>query len=216
MRSTPIAPNRTQRRTLAEVNANPPTYTDPSSGLSVRPVAASSLTSAVPSPAIAGGASVAAANTDTLAASQDGAVASADPYSGVDGLKNPGSYVSSVLGVRVSTPLFGTGFNACIDRYFGSFPKVGVVVPSPAAWLLPEFQDLSSQLTTTLDLPAVMPHGLTAEPTGDGFLIWLPSIQPSSLPNFAMRYGIQIGQVFGYEFGYGMIKDICFINFVLV
>ena len=64
------------------------------------------------------------------------------------------------------------------DRYFGSFPKVGVVVPSPAAWLLPEFQDLSSRLTTTLDLPAYLPHGVTAEPTGDGFLIWLPSSAP--------------------------------------
>jgi len=64
------------------------------------------------------------------------------------------------------------------DRYFGSFPKVGVVVPSPAAWLLPEFQDVSHQLTTTLDLPAVIPHGITTEPTGDGFLIWLPSSAP--------------------------------------
>ena len=49
------------------------------------------------------------------------------------------------------------------------------MVPSPAAWLLPEFQDLSNQLTTTLDLPAYIPHGVTAQPTGDGFLIWLPS-----------------------------------------
>lgn len=61
------------------------------------------------------------------------------------------------------------------DSYFGSFPKVGVVVPSPAAWLLPEFQDLGSQLTTTLDLPEVIGGGVSAEPTGDGFLIWLPS-----------------------------------------
>ena len=44
---------------------------DPSSGVSVKPVAASSLASAaVPSPTIAGGASVAAANADTLASSQ--------------------------------------------------------------------------------------------------------------------------------------------------
>ena len=49
------------------------------------------------------------------------------------------------------------------------------MVPSPAAWLLPEFQDLSSQLTVTLDLPELVPHGLTTEPTGDGFLIWLPA-----------------------------------------
>ena len=65
------------------------------------------------------------------------------------------------------------------DRYFGSFPKVGVVVPSPAAWLLPEFQDLSSRLTSILDLPAFAGEGLTAEPTGDGFLLWLP---PSARP----------------------------------
>lgn len=44
---------------------------DPSSGVSVKPVAASSLASAaVPSPTLAGGASVAAANADTLASSQ--------------------------------------------------------------------------------------------------------------------------------------------------
>ena len=61
------------------------------------------------------------------------------------------------------------------DRYFGSFPKVGVVVPSPAAWLLPEFQDLSARLTSTLDLPALAGNGITAEPTGDGFLLWLPT-----------------------------------------
>ena len=36
----------------------------------MRPVATSTLASAVPSPAIPGGASVAAANADTLAASQ--------------------------------------------------------------------------------------------------------------------------------------------------
>ena len=52
------------------------------------------------------------------------------------------------------------------------------MVPSPAAWLLPEFRDLSSQLTVTLDLPALVPHGLATEPTGDGFLIWLPARAP--------------------------------------
>ena len=45
-------------------------HADPASGVSVRPVAASSLASAVPTPAIPGGASVAAANGDALAASQ--------------------------------------------------------------------------------------------------------------------------------------------------
>ena len=52
-------------------------------------------------------------------------------------------------------------------------------MPSPAAWLLPEFQDLSSRLTSTLDLPALAGNGVTAEPTGDGFLLWLPT---SELP----------------------------------
>lgn len=43
---------------------------DPSSGVSVRPVASSTLNSAVPAPTIPGATSVAAANADTLAASQ--------------------------------------------------------------------------------------------------------------------------------------------------
>ena len=30
------------------------------------------------------------------------------------------------------------------------------------------------------------------------------------------RYGIQIGQAFGFDFGYGIIKDICFISFAIV
>ena len=41
-------------------------------------------------------------------------VVSADPYTGTDNVVATGSYISSVLGVRLSTPLFGTGFNACI------------------------------------------------------------------------------------------------------
>ena len=44
----------------------------------------------------------------------------------------------------------------------------------------------------------------------------LVTVQPTGIPNFAIRYGIQVGQAFGYTFGYGIIKDICFINFVLV
>ena len=46
------------------------------------------------------------------ASRQDTAIASA--YSGQDGLRPAGSYISSVVGVRVATPFFGTGFNACI------------------------------------------------------------------------------------------------------
>jgi hypothetical protein len=69
------------------------------------------------------------------------------------------------------------------DRYFGSFPKVGIVVPSPAAWLLPELQDEAHALTTTLDLPAVVGHGASVEPTSDGLLIWLPSSAPRQGPD---------------------------------
>ena len=41
-------------------------------------------------------------------------MASAEPYSGQDGLRPAGTFISSVIGVRVATPFFGTGFNACI------------------------------------------------------------------------------------------------------
>jgi len=43
---------------------------DPSTGYSVRPVASSALANAAPTPTIAGGATVAAANSDSLSASQ--------------------------------------------------------------------------------------------------------------------------------------------------
>ena len=42
------------------------------------------------------------------------------------------------------------------------------------------------------------------------------AVEPSQVPDFAIRYGIQIGYVFGFQFGYGIIKDICFITFVIV
>lgn len=66
------------------------------------------------------------------------------------------------------------------DRYFSSFPKVGIVIPNPAIWLLPEFQDLATSLSTTLSLPndASLLHGAYVEPTSDGFLIQLPSCEP--------------------------------------
>ena len=43
-----------------------------------------------------------------------------------------------------------------------------------------------------------------------------PAVQPSQLSNVGIRYGIQIGQAFGWDFGYGIIKDICFVDFVIV
>ena len=71
------------------------------------------------------------------------------------------------------------------DRYFSSFPKVGIVIPNPAIWLLPEFQDLAMSLSTTLSLPndASLLHGAYVEPTSDGFLIQLPSCEPLSPGN---------------------------------
>ena len=70
-----------------------------------------------------------------------------------------------------------TDWSVRADRYFGSFPKVGIVIPNIAQWLLPELQDLAKTLETTLQLPpdATIGHGLTLEPTGDGILISLPT-----------------------------------------
>ena len=48
------------------------------------------------------------------ALAQADAVTATNPLSGTNGIRNTGTYVSSALGVRVSTPFFGTGFNACI------------------------------------------------------------------------------------------------------
>ncbi len=66
--------------------------------------------------------------------------------------------------------------HVCADRYFGSFPKVGIVIPNPAQWLLPELQDIGRTLQTTLQLPpdATIGHGFTLQPTSDGLLISLP------------------------------------------
>ena len=52
---------------------------------------------------------------------------------------------------------------------------IGIVVPNPAVWLLPEFQDLAASLSTTLSLPESLTHGASTQPTSDGFLINLPT-----------------------------------------
>ena len=67
------------------------------------------------------------------------------------------------------------------DRYISSLPRVGVVIPNPSIYLLPEFQDLAAGLSTTLSLPNLLPHGAYATPTSDGFLIYLPSSKPCVL-----------------------------------
>ena len=43
---------------------------------------------------------------------------------------------------------------------------VGVVIPNPAKWLLPEFQDIGWTLQTMLQLPlyATVGHGFTLSP----------------------------------------------------
>ena len=48
---------------------------------------------------------------------------STEPYTGQDGLKSSGTYISTIFGTRVATPFFGSGFNVCIG--------------APAAWRLP-------------------------------------------------------------------------------
>ncbi len=70
-----------------------------------------------------------------------------------------------------------TGGRARADRYFGSFPKVGIVIPNPSVTVLPELQDLTARLATTLLLPpnGQLPNGLSLQPDSDGFLIFLPS-----------------------------------------
>lgn len=42
------------------------------------------------------------------------------------------------------------------------------------------------------------------------------AVQPNNIPDGGVRYGIQIGQAFGYDFGIGIIRDICFISFTTV
>ena len=63
------------------------------------------------------------------------------------------------------------------DRYFGSFPVLGIVIPNAGAWLLPEFQDMGRTLQTTLQLPpdATIGHVFTLEPTLEGVPISRPS-----------------------------------------
>lgn len=134
--------------------------------------------------------------------------------------ESTGSIIQFLFGMRISTPFFGTGFNFCVDRYFGSFPKVGIVVPNAAAWLLPDVAGLlGPTLNATLSLPtpgAGLPKGARADPTSDGFVIWLPSIQPLYISNFGFRYGLQIAQLFGMDFGFGVLKIGCRVDFVRV
>ena len=155
--------------------------------------------------------------------------AASDGIVSAKGLDNPvgqvingnvgGTTLNLLVGVRTATPFFGTGFNLCVDRYFGSFPKVGIVIPNPIAWLLPEIIDIGNGISATLDLPAAgvtAPAGARVTSTSDGFVIWLPSIQPTQLGEFGFRYGLQVAQLFGVDFGFGLLKSTCTIDFVRV
>ena len=155
--------------------------------------------------------------------------AASDGLVSAKGLDNPlgqvvngnvgGTTLNLLVGARTATPFFGTGFNLCVDRYFGSFPKVGIVIPNPIAWLLPEIIDIGSGISATLDLPAAgvtAPAGARVTSTSDGFVIWLPSIQPTQLGEFGFRYGLQVAQLFGVDFGFGLLKSTCTIDFVRV
>jgi len=43
-----------------------------------------------------------------------------------------------------------------------------------------------------------------------------PAVQPSDTSNFGITYGIQVGQAFGFQFGYGILDNVCSISFAIV
>lgn len=69
---------------------------------------------------------------------------STDPDSGIDGAQPSGKYLSSAVGVRISTATFGTGFNFCIGAHALFYclqalpsgwhcgPRGGAASPQPA------------------------------------------------------------------------------------
>jgi len=42
------------------------------------------------------------------------------------------------------------------------------------------------------------------------------AVQPSQVPDFGITYNIQVGQAFGFNFGYGIVRQICAIGISLV
>ena len=195
-----------------------------------KPASTTSTTSAAAAAADNGG--VLPKHNPALNAADGGRIEDGTASAGVvraSGLDNPtgqvvggsigGTTLNALVGVRVATPFFGTGFNLCVDRYFGSFPKVGIVIPNPIAWLLPELMELGDGLRATIDLPIggkSAPAGAKVSANSDGFVIWLPSIQPTMLGEFGFRYGLQVAQLFGVDFGFGLLKSTCTIDFVRV
>jgi hypothetical protein len=142
VRSTPLRPHSTSRKTINQVNADAPTITDPGTGVSVRPVASSQLGSvgsdtaaaaaagpaaAAPEQGVAGAQSTAA--TAQTAAAQNTVTATAQQQPQSRGVVQPqdvqgaspldqdlptGDYFSFLQGVRLALPIFGTGYNFCV------------------------------------------------------------------------------------------------------
>ena len=53
------------------------------------------------------------------------------------------------------------------------------------------------------------------------FFFFLPftqkhTVQPTQLGEFGFRYGLQLAQLFGVDFGFGLLKSTCTIDFVRV
>lgn len=129
--ATTIQPQSSERHTLDQVNAAAPTITDPSTHVSVRPVASSQVVgqnAAAP----AGAATYSSATAQPAASTGAGSTVSAQPAASKQiGVVNPydvvganpldrevitGDFISQIVGVRIATPFFGTGFNFCIGE----------------------------------------------------------------------------------------------------
>jgi hypothetical protein len=67
-------------------------------------------------------------------------------------------------------------------------------------WPLPP--PAARALTTTPMIPFPFPHSHT--------------VQPTQLGEFGFRYGLQLAQLFGVDFGFGLLKSTCTIDFVRV
>jgi hypothetical protein len=54
----------------------------------------------------------------------------------LDGPSVSGSEISVIVGVRIATPLFGTGFNFCIGAHCSCMPFLALITSlPPSAWL---------------------------------------------------------------------------------
>ena len=124
--ATTLQPQSSQKRTLDQVNSDAPTITDPSTKVSVRPTASSQLLSsqAQTAPSLDTAQNTAQNAQTATAQAQSGGqqqVGVVNPYDvqGASPLDNnliTGDYVSQQQGIRIATPLFGTGYNFCIGE----------------------------------------------------------------------------------------------------